>query len=110
MLVIYYFGLKARGILKKQPTKGGAEKSLLFFCLLCVVLAYSELERQKIIVTKLGKPSYVQNDRLIINQIRTSLIDNLLDTFLDKIAPLNVDYDELLLLLLLKEKYHDQSK
>ncbi|WP_017729004.1 GntR family transcriptional regulator [Halalkalibacterium ligniniphilum] len=69
--------------------------------------AYSELERQKIIVTELGKGSYIENNHLRIKQIRTSLINNSLDTFLKQIEPLNVDYDELVTLI--KEKYYSQS-
>ncbi|MGP7819732.1 GntR family transcriptional regulator [Niallia sp. 01092] len=67
--------------------------------------AYSELERQKIIVTEFGKPSYIQSDKSRINEIRISLINDLLDTFFDEIRPLNVDYEELNTLI--KEKYHN---
>lgn len=70
--------------------------------------AFSELERQKIIVTEFGKRSYIQKEDLKINEIRTSLLNNLLDTFFDEIKPLNIDYDELITLI--KKKYHDQSQ
>jgi GntR family transcriptional regulator len=69
--------------------------------------ALSELERQKLIVTESGKPSYIQSNTSRISEFRTSLINDSLDTFLDKIRPLNVGYDELVTII--REKYNDQS-
>ncbi|MEW5596826.1 GntR family transcriptional regulator [Peribacillus frigoritolerans] len=69
--------------------------------------AYNELERQKVIITELNKRSYIQIDTSRIDEIRTSLISDSLNTFLDEIRPLNVDYDELITII--KEKYNDKS-
>lgn len=65
--------------------------------------AFSQLEREKIIITYPNRNSCIQDDSLIIQKIRRDLISEYLNSFLENIKDLNVSFSELVNII--EEKY-----
>lgn len=61
--------------------------------------AFKELERQNLIITDMGKPSYIQRDISLISKARENLINESVDSFLLEIRVLDIPYEEMVTFL-----------
>ncbi len=65
--------------------------------------AFTELERESIIVNHPNRNSTIQDDLLVIKKIRIDLIRKYLDVFLEDVKDINVSFSEIVTIL--KGKY-----
>lgn len=66
--------------------------------------AYKEMEEQGLIHTERNFPSRITNDEAVLSKVRTELIMEAVDSFVQSIRPINVPVDELLSIV--KDKYN----
>lgn len=69
--------------------------------------AYKEMEEQGLIHTEKNYPSRITNDEVVLSKVRTELIVEAVDSFVQSIRSINVPVDELLELI--KEKYNSSE-
>ncbi|PKR85336.1 GntR family transcriptional regulator [Heyndrickxia camelliae] len=69
--------------------------------------AYKEMEEQGLIHTEKNFPSRITSDESILNKVRSELIMEAVDSFIQSIRPINVPVDELLHIV--KEKYQSAN-
>ncbi|MCM3236462.1 GntR family transcriptional regulator [Heyndrickxia oleronia] len=69
--------------------------------------AYKEMEEQGLIHTEKNYPSRITNDEVVLSKVRTELIVEAVDSFVQSIRSINVPVDELLEII--KEKYNSSE-
>ncbi|WP_108306897.1 GntR family transcriptional regulator [Metalysinibacillus jejuensis] len=61
--------------------------------------AFKELERENLIITEMGKSSYIQRDISLISKVRGNFINELVNSFILEMEVLNIHYEEIVTIL-----------
>lgn len=70
--------------------------------------AYKEMEEAGLIYTEGNNPSRITKDENVLRAVRTELIEEALDTFINAVEPINVPIDDLVHMI--KEKYEEKQR
>ena len=69
--------------------------------------AYKEMEEAGLIFTEGNNPSRITKDEQVLRNLRTELIEEAVESFIEAVTPVNISIDDLIELV--KEKYEQRG-